>query len=1506
MISNLQALTQVTLGATPTTPVPITWPFLLSTDLTVVQTRANVDTTLTLNVGYTVTGGGATPATGTIVPITSLNGDVLTIYRSVPDTQLLSLTNLTSFPATSVETNFDRITMQLQTIQNKLDRTLYGPISGPVLAALPSATSRISKYLGFDASGVPTLLDGTAATALTKNSIELNAGLYQLVGDAASPGNSMLYGTNGSGTRGWYAQPTNVLPAMSVGTSGLYLTNNGAAASWAGVTNLATVRTIGGSNFDGSANVTSFPSPGAIGATTPGTGAFTTLSATGFVSLNQSGGTAPAQLGSQDCLHLAGAAGASAGAYFDCFGVGGTTSLAFINGRSARGTIGSKTASQLDDVLFLLGGVGYGATGYASGSRSNIRFVATENWTDSAQGARIDFYATPTGSAGNTLIGSWTATGLAVTGTLAASTITSGSGVASTTGDLFLNSGATNLYGPRIVYQRNSVNKWNLGLESGIIGNNNETFILYDNAASAIALKYTTSTGLSVTGVGSFTGDLAIGTTAAATVLTIGTGTASSWSRLRMRGSNTQLAWEISSNNFLADRLQFTPSTTNGGTTFTTSVVDITTTGLDVTGTLSVSGIARSTVTSGNYFLANSATTGAMFWRVSNTSGDVGMGTEGSAGGAILPGTPAYEQVIFYKVGKGLTIGSSTMVARVSDTGLAVTGVGSFSGAVTASTVPTIGGHLCNKTYVDSVASGGLKVHVACRLGTVASLPTYTGSGTNTLTASANGVLSVDGVTVVAADRILVKNGAATKDNGVYDVSVVGTAGTPWVLVRSAAEDTSAEMPLNAYFLITAGTLVNTAWVVSTTPTTMNTDPLLFAQYTQSSSYLAGTGLVLTGSTFSIDTAIVMQKASNLSDVSSRITAKSNLYLIGVNVMDYGADNTGVADSTSAFASAIAACSPTGGIYRVELASPIGGYGTPSSTPATAWAARPAITSFGGFGSGFAALGNINYDGFLSSVEVSSVGSGERPLAYVCSRTAGSPNITYVSGGAGSFDAAIISGSTISVMSEGMTTSCVVVTRTDSTHLVLSENCLYTNSDEMIFGMPQIRLAGVVEPRLIPIVGIPLKLVVPPGMYNLPTGIGNIGGKSNLTIEATGAQFTNNSTTGAVGVNIRNSTGITFNEGCFYFKNGRYSDPGNASGRSSRYAGQSGMIIACCRAVEVNRTKIHNSFMFGVHLSAGADVANTWATRRVQLNDLSIVNPLGDGIHIDMGVINARIKGIDVINPGDDALAVTGATASTPAALVASDIVFSDCTITGGVYRGCLAAGGSNITFRNIKGIGTNGPFCWAGVDGTYVAPSNVTFENITGMDLGDTSYNLYKSGTSGIGITATTMTGLVLRNLNFTRHSTASAQTTDLYNITEANITNLDSDRQELTSTGTTTTYTGSLNTDLDCQGANGFATVTLTPGRWLVTGNIAARYSAIGNGMYAVVWDGTTEYSGGSAWLTGDQSLRANLPVTAFVNVISGTKVVRIRIKQNGGGVIIDAGASYGPNSYLQANRI
>ena len=40
-----------------------------------------------------------------------------------------------------------------------------------------------------------------------KNSVEIDADDVQLVGDAASPGNNKVYGTDGSGTRGWKDDP---------------------------------------------------------------------------------------------------------------------------------------------------------------------------------------------------------------------------------------------------------------------------------------------------------------------------------------------------------------------------------------------------------------------------------------------------------------------------------------------------------------------------------------------------------------------------------------------------------------------------------------------------------------------------------------------------------------------------------------------------------------------------------------------------------------------------------------------------------------------------------------------------------------------------------------------------------------------------------------------------------------------------------------------------------------------------------------------------------------------------------------------------------------------------------------------------------------------------------------------------------------------------------------------------------------------------------------------------
>lgn len=63
-----------------------------------------------------------------------------------------------------------------------------------------------------------------------------------------------------------------------------------------------------------------------------------------------------------------------------------------------------------------------------------------------------------------------------------------------------------------------------------------------------------------------------------------------------------------------------------------------------------------------------------------------------------------------------------------------------------------------------------------------------------TLTANANGALTVDGQAVVVGQRIFVKNEAATTHNGIYVVTATGGAGAPYVLTRAADFDQPAEV----------------------------------------------------------------------------------------------------------------------------------------------------------------------------------------------------------------------------------------------------------------------------------------------------------------------------------------------------------------------------------------------------------------------------------------------------------------------------------------------------------------------------------------------------------------------------------------------------------------------------------------------------------------------------------------------------------------------------------------
>lgn len=72
----------------------------------------------------------------------------------------------------------------------------------------------------------------------------------------------------------------------------------------------------------------------------------------------------------------------------------GSASGQFI-GRGNGGTFASPSAMQSDQRIALFGARGYGATGFSTGSRASCQAFASENWSDTAQGAYMNFMTTP-------------------------------------------------------------------------------------------------------------------------------------------------------------------------------------------------------------------------------------------------------------------------------------------------------------------------------------------------------------------------------------------------------------------------------------------------------------------------------------------------------------------------------------------------------------------------------------------------------------------------------------------------------------------------------------------------------------------------------------------------------------------------------------------------------------------------------------------------------------------------------------------------------------------------------------------------------------------------------------------------------------------------------------------------------------------------------------------------------------------------------------------------------
>ena len=209
-----------------------------------------------------------------------------------------------------------------------------------------------------------------------------------------------------------------------------------------------------------------------------------------------------------------------------------------------------------------------------------------------------------------------------------------------------------------------------------------------------------------------------------------------------------------------------------------------------------------------------------------------------------------------------ITINGSTMSTTASNTDITFSPHGTGTVKVPSGYEDRAGfttDSLANKAYVDQVAQG-LDTKPSCKVATTANLSATYSNGTAgvgaTLTNSGTqAALSIDGITMVAADRVLVKDQSTAAQNGIYVVTNIGSGSSNWILTRATPEDQPSELTGGAFVFVEQGTTNGDNGYVFThngSPT-FGTTALDVAQFSGAGQINAGAALSKTGNQIDVE-----------------------------------------------------------------------------------------------------------------------------------------------------------------------------------------------------------------------------------------------------------------------------------------------------------------------------------------------------------------------------------------------------------------------------------------------------------------------------------------------------------------------------------------------------------------------------------------------------------------------------------------------------------------------------
>jgi hypothetical protein len=236
-----------------------------------------------------------------------------------------------------------------------------------------------------------------------------------------------------------------------------------------------------------------------------------------------------------------------------------------------------------------------------------------------------------------------------------------------------------------------------------------------------------------------------------------------------------------------------------------------------------VSGITKSMVGLGN--VDNTSDANKPVSTATQTALDLKANLAGPTftGTVVLPSTTSIGNVSATELGyvDGVTSAIQTQI----DSKLSLAG-GTMTGALTLSGAPSSDLHAATKAYVDNVTAG-INFHQPVRVATTGNI---TLSGTQT----------IDGVAVIAGDRVLVKDQTTQTQNGIYVV-----ASGSWTRATDADNTPDGELKGGDFTLVLEGT-VNSGYgyvCSNTSAITIGTTNVTYAAFNAAKAVTAGSGL---------------------------------------------------------------------------------------------------------------------------------------------------------------------------------------------------------------------------------------------------------------------------------------------------------------------------------------------------------------------------------------------------------------------------------------------------------------------------------------------------------------------------------------------------------------------------------------------------------------------------------------------------------------------------------------